>query len=230
MNVIERGDSRITILPVIRGLVSESNRVFDAAMRMGPEAIAVSISKEELSAMRNVGNEIDYEMSEIETVYSDLLERFGEVALPPPCFSAALQVSEELGIPILPVDMNEELYSVTYVTLVGTMDLFKESLSIKRLKRKLSRCEDPEEFILEWDALTNRSRGFDRLSSERERHMAGVLARMARRYHDILAIIELERSKGVVWRLESSPSRPLGERGEEQPGESLYTLEEESGP
>ena len=207
----------ITLVPVIRGLVSEGERVLEIAKQLRPKAMAISISKEELSALRNVGEDLDYEMSEIETAYSDLLGKYGEVALPPPCFSGALQAADELGIPVLPVDMNEEQYSATYVAVVGTLDLFKESLSIRRLRKKLSRCKTPDEFVIRWDALVNGSKGFDQLSSERERHMAGVLARMARRYDDLLAFIELDRAEGVAWRLQE-PS--LDKRGEEESRES----------
>lgn len=221
MRTVRRGNSVITVIPVIRGLVTEGERVLGAARESDPQAIAVSISREELSALRNLGDDIDYEMSEIETIFSDLLGRYGEVTLPPPCFSAALQAAEEIGVPLLPIDMNEELYSVTYVTMVGTLDLFKESLSVKRLRRKLSGCESPQEFVLKWDSLINKSKGFSQLSSERERHMAGVLARIARRYERVVAFIELERIDGVCWRLEGSSSATLDQRREEEAGQLL---------
>ncbi|HUV24408.1 MAG TPA: hypothetical protein VMW26_03160 [Methanomassiliicoccales archaeon] len=206
MSVVQIGTSRLTVVPVIRGLLSEGDKVREAVMGATPQAIAVSISKEELAGLKNMDEDLEYDMSEVETLYSDVLSGFGEVTLPPPCFSVALEMSEELDVPVLPIDMNEELYSATYCTLVGTVDLIRESLSLKRLRKKLMRCTTPDEFVITWDSLINRSKGFSLLAAEREEHMAGVLKRLSRKYSEVVAVIELERTKGVLSHLKGNSS------------------------
>jgi pheromone shutdown protein TraB len=206
MSVVQIGTSRITVVPVIRGLLSERDKVREMVMGAIPQAIAVSISKEELAGLKNMDEDLEYDMSEVETLYSDVLSGFGEVALPPPCFSVALEMSEKLAVPILPIDMNEELYSATYCTTVGTLDLIRESLFLKRLRKRLMRCASPDEFVITWDSLINRSKGFSLLAAEREEHMAGVLKRLSRKYSEVVAIIELERVEGVLSHLEGNSS------------------------
>lgn len=205
MSSVQIGTTRLTVVSVIRGLLSEETKVQEAVMGAIPEAIAVSISKEELAGLRNMDEDLEYDMSDIETLYSDVLSGFGEVTLPPPCFSVALELSEELGVPILPIDMNEELYSATYCTLVGAVDLIRESLFLKKLRKKLMRCTTPADFVITWDSLINRSKGFSLLSAEREEHMAGVLKRLSRKYDDVVAVIELERVEGVLSHLTGNP-------------------------
>jgi pheromone shutdown protein TraB len=206
MRVVQIGTSRLSVVPVIRGLLSEGDRVRAALMEATPQAIAVSISKEELAGLKNMDEDLEYDMSEVETLYSDVLSGFGEVALPPPCFSVALEMSKELDLPILPIDMNEELYSATYCTLVGTVDLIRESLFMKKLRKKLMRCKTPDEFVITWDSLINRSKGFSLLAAEREEHMAGVLKRMSRKYSEVVTFIERERVDGVLSHLKGNSS------------------------
>jgi len=192
------------ILPVIRGLESEVGVVQDAFEETDPDAVAVSISKEELAGLRDLRGDEEFELSSMEIVYADRLSNFGVVRMPPPCFLAALQLCLEHKIPIVPVDMNEEVYTDTYCEVVGTLDILKESMMAKRIGRTAFAMETPEEFIIDWDRRVNRSRGFRELQLRREAHMAEVLESVSRKRGSLMAVIEMERVEGVVDALRKS--------------------------
>lgn len=203
MRTIDIRGSIITILPVVKGLVSEVERVRGAVEGLSPDVIAVSISKEELATLKQLEGEEEYDLSEVDLLYAELLSKFGEVSLPPPCFLAALQIADERSLPIIPLDMNEELFSATYVTTVRTTDLMKESFFIRRIKRVSFDQSSPTNLAIDWDRRLHRPKGFQILHRMREEHMAGVMSRLARRYSNIFAVVECERAEGVLEILES---------------------------
>jgi len=198
MKALQLDGSLVYILPVIKGLTSEAEKVREAFEECGPDAICVSISKEELAGLRSLTGEEEYEMNDIEWYYSQYLSRFGQVRIPPPCFLAAQQIGDENGVPVIPIDMNEELYSTTYCKCVSTLDLIRESFLVKRIGRMRFNLSSPEEFIKEWDARVNGFKGFRALQKEREEHMVRVLKGMAGKYGKILAVIEMERFDGIM--------------------------------
>ncbi|HOO04260.1 MAG TPA: hypothetical protein PLJ11_06010, partial [Methanomassiliicoccales archaeon] len=90
MQRIELNGSKVYVLPVIKGLVSEGEKVRAAILETRPEAVGVSISREELEGLRSYqGEEIG--LSALEEAYRAGLEEFGEVQLPPPCYLEALR-------------------------------------------------------------------------------------------------------------------------------------------
>lgn len=198
MKALQVDRSLIWILPVIKGLTSEAEKVKSAFEECGPDAIGVSISKEELAGLRSLTGEEEYELSGIEWYYSQFLSTFGQVRIPPPCYLAAQQIGDESGVPVIPLDMNEELYSAVYCECVRTLDLLRESFLVKRIGRMRFNLSSPEEFIKDWDARVNGSRGFCTLQKKRERHMVEVLRGMAGKYKNILAVIEMERASGII--------------------------------
>jgi|ADurb_Cas_03_Slu_FD_contig_31_1264923_length_1568_multi_3_in_0_out_0_2 pheromone shutdown protein TraB len=203
MRVVEIGTSRIAVLPVVRGLVSEAEAVSRAFVQMAPDAVAVSISREELDALR-VRDDLDlYDPSDLEIVYQAILERFGEVRIPPPAFVSALEVAERAGTTIIPLDMNDELYTETYCDKVSTLDMVRESFFSRRATSKRYDLSSAQAFAVSWDRMVNRS-GFRDLEQAREAHMAGVLRKLGGRYGNILAVIECERCEGIVKLLQSN--------------------------
>lgn len=201
MRRIEKDGSVLHLLPAIKGLVSEAEKVRQAIEEVGPDVIALSVSKEELSALRVKSDYEKYELSDIELVYKTYLEHFGEVRLPPPCYVKALDLSEERGLPIVPIDMNEDLFTDSYCLNVGGWDLIQESIFSRRMYRKRFDLSNPEAFVNDWDAKVNSPKGFRKLNREKERHMADALLNLSKRYRKVLAIIELERMEGVEQRL-----------------------------
>jgi hypothetical protein len=202
MRRIELNGCKIDILPVVKGLVSEGEKVRQVIESTNPDLVGISISKEELEGLSRKEDYGLYEMSYLEQVYQAHLEGFGPVKLPPPCFVEAFDLCREKGIKIIPLDMNEELYSEIYCIKVGGIDLLRESFFSGRAYKKNFDHTSPEKFVADWDRKVNRAKGFRELNQEREEHMAECIKRLAERNGTFLALIESERSEGVCARLE----------------------------
>jgi len=207
MQEIEFNGTRILLMPVIKGLVSEGAKVRDAIAENRPAAVAVSMAREEVEGLKAYQGE-EIELGDLEEVYKLGLENFGEVQLPPPCYTEAIKACSEMDVPLVPVDMNEELFSDRYCELIGSMELIKESFFSHRVAKKRFNLNSAEEFVQDYDRKVNGGRGIVALNLEREEHIAKALADMSSGRSSVLALIELERFKGVVRELEGlAPER-----------------------
>ena len=193
MQEIEVNGSLVRVLPVIKGLVSEGEKVRAAILELRPSAVAMSISMEELEGLRTYQGE-EIELSELEEAYRAGLEEFGDVQLPPPCYLETVNLCTELIIPLIPIDMNEELFSDRYCDLIGGMELVRESFFTHRLAKKKFNLENAEAFVLDYERKVNGGRGIRSLNAEREAHMVGALKDLASHHHDVLCVVEFERS------------------------------------
>ncbi len=196
MQEIELNGSQVFVLPVIKGPISDGEKVRTAIMDIRPDAVGISISKEELEGLRAYQGE-EIELSDLEEAYKAGLSEFGEVQLPPPCYLEALKACDELGVPIIPIDMNEDLFSDRYCELVGGLELMKESFFSHRIARKRFNLESAEAFVLDYDRKVNGGRGLSALNAEREAHMARSAEEMAGGRSRVLLLLELERADGV---------------------------------
>lgn len=201
MRSVDVNGSRVHVLGVVNGLVSEEAKVAKAMGELLPEAVGVSMSKEQLAALRLRDTWSEYDLSPLEAAYKDLMQSFGEVRLPSPAYVKALELSESSGRPIIPIDLNDEQYTEHYCDKVGALDLVREGAFGRGVRRKRFDGSSPESLALDWDRRVNKAKGFRRLEEERERHMALALVRMATRYRIVLAVVEYERSEGVARRL-----------------------------
>ncbi len=201
MRSVEVNSSRIYVLGVVKGLVSEEKKVESAIERVSPDAIGLSISKEQLAALRSRESWGEYELSPLESAYKTLMEEFGEVRLPSPAFVKALELGASLKVPVIPIDMNDLEYTETYCEKVGAMDLVREGAFSKSVRRKKFDGSSPEDLAEDWDRRVNKAKGFQELEVERVKHMAITLTRMTSRYQDILALVDYERSNQIIKRL-----------------------------
>jgi len=198
MDPVGRGGSRIFVLPVIRGLVSEAEEVERAIEETKPDALGICISKEELRTLGTLGNQEAEPSSAHEEAYMKGLQKFGDVRKPPPCYSECIAVARRLRVPCMAVDMNEYLYTEAYCNFVSVVDVMKQTRDSRALLRRKFKAQSPGDFVLEFDAYVNRHSGFERLEQERERYIALRLSKMAGKWNRILALIEIERFKGVL--------------------------------
>jgi hypothetical protein len=200
------GASAITFLPVVKGLVSEASAVSAAYDEVHPEVIALSVSREDLQGLRRPQDFDLYEPSDLEIIYQAILERFGEVRLPPPAYVRVVEIADRHGIAIIPVDMNDEVYTAAFCDLVRTRDMLREAMFARRATGKRYDLSDPCAFALSWDAQVNSSPGYRKLEEAREEHIAGALRDLSKLYRAVLAVVECERCDGVVARLENGVS------------------------
>lgn len=199
---MRRGDSNIILLPVIKGLVSEVEEVEMAIRETTPNALGISVSKEELRTLGILGDNDAKPSSEHEEAYVKGLQRFGEVRKPPPCYTQGLAQAKRLRIPCVALDMDESLFTEAYCNFVSVVDVMKQTRDSRTILEKEFKGESPGEFILEFDAYVNRHNGFERLEREREKHIALRLSKMAGKWARILALVDAERANGVLENLE----------------------------
>lgn len=198
MDEVRLGEASVAILPVVRGLPSEGEAAAEAITSGHPDRVALSVSPEELETLRTYrGGNLEAGTVE-EEAYVAGLSAWEEPVLPPPCFTRAVTVAVARKIPLEAVDMTEEAYTDAYTTWVSTLELLLQGRMESRLLKKRFRVSTPQEFAIAWDAEVNRTVGFTRLQREREKFMASRLREIAEDGRRVLAVIEVERVKGVL--------------------------------
>ena len=192
---------RVVLLPVIRGLTSERIRVRRAIQETRPAIVAMSISRQELEALRVYGGGTAEPSGPEEEAYVAGLSAFGDVEKPPPCFTEALAVAGSLGLTVHSLDLDEDAFSDAYLREVSGLEFVVAGVRRSRIRRWRPRAASAEAFVVSWDARVNRSRGLRALQRLREAHIAARLWELSRAGGPLLALVDFERSRGVAKRL-----------------------------
>ena len=188
----------VHILGVIKGLKSETEKVRKAFEETKPDVVAISLSREEVEGLKNMPDDYEPELSRYDEIYAEGLGRFGEVAAPPPCYVATLELAQHEGIPLIPVDMDEQSYTDLYCAVVPGTALFRHSTRTWLLKRRTFSDDSPEKFVLAWDKAVNNMEGFRLIEHKRAQAMAKGIREACQRSQSVLAVIELERASDVL--------------------------------
>jgi len=197
MDEVRLGDATLHVLSVVRGLPSEADAVRGAVDATRPVIVALSIGPEELQALRSYGGTpLEPENFE-EEIYVAGLSAWEPPVKPAPCFSEAVRSADRRGARLEAIDMDESLYTDTYVTCVSALELVFQGRMERRLRKKRFTATTPKDFVLQWDAEVNGSPGFRRLQARREAHYASRLRQLAGT-GKTLAVIEVERTAGVL--------------------------------
>ena len=194
---IEIGKCRVDLLPVVKGLVSEAEKVRKAYGRY--EAYSASLGIEEIVALKQ-REEIEdiQELSEIDMVYVHHLSNFGEIESPTPAFCELIDLCSKDSVDVIPLDMNNEEFTEMYVNTVKTMEFVKEHrLAKKGMKRRFD-MSSPESFAISWDDYLNKVKGYWKVSQKREEYMASQIRDIAKYRHSLLAVVEVERIKNIL--------------------------------
>src|SRR6059036_3393335 len=203
MDEVRLGLASVTILSVVRGLPSERSTVATAIRTTKPDVVALSIGPEELQTLRVYhGGPLEPENFE-EEIYVAGLSAWEPPMKPPPCFTEAVRVAEKQGTRLEAIDMDEVTYTENYVDCVSTLEVIFQGRLERKLAKKRFDAKTPQEFVLAWDAEVNGPPGFARLQAMREAYMAVRVRQIADAESSILALIEVERSKGVLAALRS---------------------------
>lgn len=197
LEVLEVLESRLHLLPVVRGLTSEAATVRQAFQSSDPDAVALSISPEEMEGLR-AQPDVDMPPANFEEeLYVRELSRFGEVRKPPPCFVEALRLAQTTRRPLMALDMGDAQYTEAYTRNIGTVELILHSRGARRLRASSFPARTPEDLVLLLDGVFNGSKGFRALEMDRESYMARQLRNLAATYARPLALVEVERARGV---------------------------------
>lgn len=188
----------VHILGVVKGLRSEAERVREAFDRVRPDKVAVSLSKEEVEGLRNIPEDFEPELSRYDEIYAKGLERYGEVAAPPPCYVAAVELADHLGIPLVPVDLDEDSFSELYCAAVTGPALFRHSTRTWLLRHRRFEADTAEEYVVRWDRAVNNMEGMRLIEQKRAEAIAKGISDLASGGTELLAVVELERAGQVA--------------------------------
>lgn len=198
MDEVRLGDASVRILPVVRGLPSETSVVARAIDATAPAVVALSIGPEELATLRTYdGPALGPENFE-EEVYVAGLSAWETPIKPPPCFSEAIRAADARDIRVEALDMDDVTYTENYVDCVSALEVIFQGRLERHLAKKHFRATNPRDFVLEWDKEVNGSPGFARLQARREAFLTSRLREIAETGGTVLAVIEVERVKGVL--------------------------------
>lgn len=205
MELLELGPSKVGFLAAVRGLVAEGERVRAAIEEVRPEAVALTVGREDLDGLLAYdGGEVEPANWE-EELYVAGLKEWGEVRKPPPCFIEAVRAAKESGLLVRALDFNDEDYTEAYVTHVGTADLFFHTRLEKKAKTHRFLATTAEDFVVEFDRFVNDPGGYVKLEEARERHIAKRIAKLAGKHRSLLAVVDYERAAGVRAGLDALP-------------------------
>lgn len=210
MKSIELGyrDKKIYLLGTIKGLTVERKTVAKAFKNSKPDVIALHVSEEDLVGLEKVvkGKIKKVGLSRYEEVYARKLatiaqknpDKYGEVQVPPPAVVEGFELGGKNKVPVVAFDMNENDFTNAFVKNISTLNLIWHSVRFNRVRKKKFKATTPEEFVLEWDQVLTKLKGFKNLELRREEYMAKRLLKLSEKYKRILAVTELERMDGIV--------------------------------
>lgn len=194
---IDVGGCRVDLLPVVKGLVSEAEKIREAYGKY--EAYSAALGIEEIMAIKR-REEIEdiQELSEIDMVYVHHLSRFGEIESPAPAFCELIDLCSKDSVEVIPLDMNNEEFTEMYIATVKTLEFVKEHRLAKKGMKRSFDMSSPESFVVSWDLYLNRVKGYDRVSKKREEYIASQIKDIAKYRRSLLAVIEVERINNIV--------------------------------
>lgn len=193
------GDCDIDIIPIIKGLVSEREKVVEALSKKEYETAGVSWGIEEIEAVRK-REEItgDNETNDIDIIYLYKLKVFGEVDMPDPAFTYVVDEFSKKGISVIPLDMADQEFAEAYCNEVSTLDFLRENKIVKKMMKKEFTTSSPEEFMTEWDSLINEVKGYRKMNKLKEEFVAGQIKDLAKYRKSALVLVEYERCDGIL--------------------------------
>ena len=193
------GDCDIDIIPIIKGLVSEKEKVIEALSKKYYETAGVSWGIEEIEAVRK-REEItgDNETNDIDIIYLYKLKEFGDVDMPDPAFTFVVDEFSKKGVSVIPLDMADQEFAEAYCNEVSTLDFLRENKIVKKMMKKEFTASSPEEFMMEWDSLINEVKGYRKMNKVKERFVAQQIMDIAKYRKNALVLVEYERCDGIL--------------------------------
>lgn len=191
------GAPSVVLFGVVRGLLSEARALPAALDTLQPAVVGLGVSVEEARGLTDhfVGHSTEplVPLLGSEAVEIRELGRFGEVRVPNPSFLAALEWAAARGVRAEAVDPAEEQYAEMFGSTVGYLELVRRTLRERRLRESPPRVDDPDQFVLQWDASLNRGRESQRLEARREQLVARELGRIALQGAPVAVVLDRER-------------------------------------
>ncbi|RLF74156.1 MAG: hypothetical protein DRN55_01155 [Thermoplasmata archaeon] len=197
---IYRGEQKhLFLIPYVKGLVREGERVRRLLEEARPEVLLLHISPEELEGLkdlvenhRKVGREA---LSAADSVYLAVLEVYGEVELPSPSLRAALEYGLREGKPVKGVDISEADFTELYLKHVSFLTRLRRDRALKGALRYPLPPGRPQEALMILDREVMKLKGFRAVESERMKWQGRAVFREALRWKRAAFLQEVERAE-----------------------------------
>ena len=205
----------VLLLGPVRGLADESERVIEALAAYSPGAVGLGLSSEEMRGL--VVYFVDAEAEPIvpltgpETSEVKGLVRFGEVRVPNPAFVDTLRWARADGVPVEPLDPNDERSASLFTEHIGYLELVRRTVAERRVARAPPTPSTPDEYALSWDRRVSGGRGSQAFARARDTHFVRAALRLADDHERTALVVDRERFDSVRARLEGGvPSEMNG--------------------
>lgn len=190
-------DCTVRLLPVVKGLVSEADKVREAYGEH--EAYAVALGIEEITAVKHRDKiEEIQELSELDMVYVHHLSNFGEIQSPTPAYCEIIDLCTADSINVIPLDMNNEDFTEMYIKTVKATEFVKEHRLAKKGMKQRFDMTSADNFAISWDNYVNKVKGYAEVSRKREIFIAEQIVDIAKYRESLLAVVEVERINNIV--------------------------------
>ncbi len=191
------GNCNVDLLPIVKGLVSEADKVNEAYGRY--EAYSVALGIEEITAVKHRDEiEDEQELSELDMVYVHHLSNFGEIQSPTPAYCELIDLCSADSINVIPLDMNNIDFTEMYVNTVKATEFVKEHRLAKKGMKQRFDMSSAEAFAISWDDYVNKVKGYAAVSRKRERFIAEQIVDISKYRGSLLAVVEVERLNNIV--------------------------------
>jgi len=189
----------IRLVGVIHGLEREGERVKYLFEEFMPDCIALGIPKEDIVTIKKFVEEgFEFDISPEQERFFEHLSRYGKVSIPPSDLLVSYKLSEEKGIDLEAIDMDDESYADVFTKKVSLISFMRNSRRNKKLMKKEFASNSAEEFVEEWERHYNSLKSFKAIEKAREENMALRLFSLSEKYERILAIIPYQRFDRVA--------------------------------
>ena len=200
---LEKNGCKLDIIPIIKGLVSEKEKVLEALSKNEYETAGVSWGIEEIEAVKRRAEITgDNETNDIDVVYLYKLKSFGEVDMPDPAFTYVVDEFSKKGISVIPLDMSDDEFAEAYCREVSTWDFLKENKIVSKAMKREFTTSSPEDFIMEWDSLINEIKGYRKMNALKEEFIAQQILDITKYRKSALVLVDYERSERIISLLE----------------------------
>lgn len=88
------GNCRVTILPIVNGLVTEAEKITAEYGKYEAYGVALGIEGIEAISKRNELPEESFGVSELDLVYAEKMSCFGSIEIPSPAFCKIIDLCE----------------------------------------------------------------------------------------------------------------------------------------
>jgi len=205
----------IIIIPYVKGLVSEGERIEEFMRRSLPQTVLLHISPEEMEGLIEYADgkvRVGDPESVSDSVYFAVLSQYGKVSFPSPALTSAVRYARRKNIPLEALDMTEEMFTEVYLKHVGYLAHLRKERRMRRILRMALPGEDPVEALLLIDREIMRQRGYKEVERARVAWQVDRTLEYMSRLDKAVLLQEVERVDEMISmllkRLRSSGIKP----------------------